>query len=281
MVKKSFVVSAVAIVMEFADLVYWGIVPYVAVNLGFYVTWFLWDVVLWNAFERATYGGKQRKEVQESYAGQLSKAAWEISGPSAVVNAAISTLIMSARAPGVASSLGELSWAALASGALWPDVQTFVLQFVLLFVLGDLGLYVGHRALHDNEWLWNNCHTFHHSVHTPTAASTLYIDPIDKTIQGGLPIIVAALLVCPHPCTFAVYGCLRVSENVLNHTGVDSLLVDVLSLKVLPGRASVRHHDSHHRFSNHPSNAKNFGESFWIWDYLFGTYRNVSKESMQ
>jgi sterol desaturase/sphingolipid hydroxylase (fatty acid hydroxylase superfamily) len=45
----------------------------------------------------------------------------------------------------------------------------------------------------------------------------------------------------------------------------------ICALQVLPLRASISHHDSHHKYSNHHLNAKNYGETFWIWDAMFGT----------
>jgi hypothetical protein len=36
---------------------------------------------------------------------------------------------------------------------------------------------------------------------------------------GGLPIILAALLVHPHPLTFYVYVFFRLCDNVVNHSG--------------------------------------------------------------
>jgi sterol desaturase/sphingolipid hydroxylase (fatty acid hydroxylase superfamily) len=45
---------------------------------------------------------------------------------------------------------------------------------------------------------------------------------------------------------------------------------------VLPLRASIKHHDAHHRFSNHSKNAKNYAESFWIFDALFGTRSSLT-----
>jgi sterol desaturase/sphingolipid hydroxylase (fatty acid hydroxylase superfamily) len=42
-------------------------------------------------------------------------------------------------------------------------------------------------------------------------------------------------------------------------------------LQVLPFRASIGHHDAHHKYSNHALRAKNYGETFWIWDALIGT----------
>lgn len=49
----------------------------------------------------------------------------------------------------------------------------------------------------------------------------------------------------------------------------------LIFFQVLPFRAGVKHHDAHHHFSNYAGNAKNYGESFWIWDWLFGTLSNT------
>jgi sterol desaturase/sphingolipid hydroxylase (fatty acid hydroxylase superfamily) len=65
-----------------------------------------------------------------------------------------------------------------------------------------------------------------------------------------------------------------VAENVLNHCGLESTLLILVSLKFLPGRAPPAFHDYHHRFSNYSGNAKNFGENFVVWDLLFGTAAN-------
>jgi sterol desaturase/sphingolipid hydroxylase (fatty acid hydroxylase superfamily) len=97
-----------------------------------------------------------------------------------------------------------------------------------------------------------------------TAAST-------QTLQAGLPVVLAAACVRPHPLTYNIYIFLRIAENVLNHSGLDAGLVDVLSLKCLPGRAKISHHDLHHYYSNYGTNAKNYGENFWLWDWAFGT----------
>jgi sterol desaturase/sphingolipid hydroxylase (fatty acid hydroxylase superfamily) len=57
---------------------------------------------------------------------------------------------------------------------------------------------------------------------------------------------------------------------------LDCWWINILSLKCLPGRASVAHHDAHHRFSNYSRNAKNYGESFVFWDWAFGTLSNTA-----
>jgi hypothetical protein len=42
-------------------------------------------------------------------------------------------------------------------------------------------------------------------------------------------------------------------------------------LQVLPFRASIAHHDAHHKHCNHALRATNYAEGFWVWDALFGT----------
>ena len=62
--------------------------------------------------------------------------------------------------------------------------------------------------------------------------------------------------------------------------GLDDRIVDILTLKCLPGRASIRHHDLHHRFGGTQkdgANAKNYGENFWLWDWAFGTLSTFGK----
>jgi len=146
-----------------------------------------------------------------------------------------------------------------------------------MVLLNDLALYFGHRVQHESEFLWKHCHSKHHTITTPSPVSTVYIDPIDATLQGGLPIVFACIIVKPAALTFYAFVMQRVAENCFNHSGLDSSLADLLFLKSLPGRASVGHHDAHHRFSNYNRNAKNYGEAFWVWDWAFGTLSNTAK----
>jgi sterol desaturase/sphingolipid hydroxylase (fatty acid hydroxylase superfamily) len=97
------------------------------------------------------------------------------------------------------------------------------------------------------------------------------------TLQGALPLLLSTAIVRPHPLTAYAYTIWRLAENVVNHSGLESTLLNVLFLKFLPGRASVSHHDYHHKFSNYSGNAKNYAEFFWIWDYLFGTLSTPAK----
>jgi sterol desaturase/sphingolipid hydroxylase (fatty acid hydroxylase superfamily) len=90
-------------------------------------------------------------------------------------------------------------------------------------------------------------------------------------LQGAIPFAVAALVVRPDPGVLYIYIAARIAENALNHSGIDSLLLDLVTLKTLPFRARAAFHDAHHKYCNHAYKASNYGESFWLWDWAFGT----------
>ena len=114
-----------------------------------------------------------------------------------------------------------------------------------------------------------------------SSSSSLVLPPPLSTpspfpwVSAGLPILLASVVVFPHPITLYAYIVARIAENTINHSGVDNWFVDAVFMKFLPFRAKVAHHDYHHKFSNHASNAKNFGENWTLWDDLFGTVSHL------
>ena len=192
---------------------------------------------------------------------QIRNVTWQLFGPTAIVNAVLAYVLTQRFIPRVVYPL------------LPASLFTAVGHFVFLELIGDFFLYWGHRIQHDIPYLWENFHYFHHTLDTPTPVGTIYIHSVDATLQGALPMLFALVLVRPHPLVAYLYVMCRIAENVLHHSGLDSGLLNALFLKFLPGRACVAHHDAHHKFSNYSRNAKNYGENFWIWDYLFGTLR--------
>jgi sterol desaturase/sphingolipid hydroxylase (fatty acid hydroxylase superfamily) len=178
-------------------------------------------------------------------------------GPGAWVNGLLSALIL----PLFTSS--DLT-------ASFPTVPAAALSFLLMQLVGDFGLYWGHRIQHTIPYLWEHVHSVHHAVQTPTPLSTIYLHPIDATLQGSLPLLLAAVVVRPHPVMFYIYVFLRISENCMNHSGLQGPVVDFLTLKFLPFRCDIKHHDYHHA-NCRGGKTKNYGEIFWIWDYMFGS----------
>jgi len=56
--------------------------------------------------------------------------------------------------------------------------------------------------------------------------------PLAVGTQGHLPLLLAVVAVRPAPAILYAFLACRVGENALNHSGLDSTLIDVLTLKV-------------------------------------------------
>ena len=247
----------------------YGVLPVVSANIGFWLPMLVLEFHLQrtnfsNTIERK--GGRKRAVLEGRERVPLSKqlrvAAFVLLGPTALINGVLSAYL--------------IPWLVGPVNTVFPKVAELVFHLVLLELIGDFGLYAGHRVQHEVEFLWRNFHSFHHQIGTPSPASTIYIDTTDATLQAGLPVVLATAMVRPHPFTYNVYIGLRIAENVLNHSGLDDGVINVLTLKFLPGRAEIAHHDYHHQFSNYGRNSKNFGENFWLWDWAFGTLSKVA-----
>lgn len=271
----------------------WGVGPFLAANIGFFLPVIIFESYLTRKEHDASlidYGaGKKRRDFIEktrekaSFDLQLRYCLWTMLGPTAIVNALLNAVI------------SDVIFPVNESTPIAPSLLQAVVQLIALLYIGDLGLYWGHRIQHMSEFLWVKCHSLHHTIDTPTPVSTLYIDAFDATLQGGIPILLAAWLVHPHPFVLYVYVALRLADNALNHSGIDlknihsdtsksswmrrNLLLDILSCRFLPFRSSIQHHDAHHKYSNYGRNAKNYGEFFWLWDFLFGTLSKTSSIS--
>eukprot|EP01047_Picozoa_sp_COSAG01_P082455 COSAG01_NODE_16849_length_1199_cov_2.138182_1_plen_306_part_00 len=282
----------------------WGVLPFLAVNVGFWCTALPLEYILhrvlqaekdeaaaavataaaamhaaqqissstiaprvrswWTrCFRTVKYDGVSRAaalaqaRARLSFKQQLRAAAWQISGPMAIGGAAAGAIVIPLLVPRPSSP--------------WPTLRELFIQLTVMELAGDFALYWGHRVQHESTYLWQHFHCHHHTVRTPSPISTLYIDSVDATLQATLPLFFGGILAQPHPVCFAVYCCVRVAENTLNHSGMESPLLTMLSLKFLPLRASASFHDYHHRYSNYAGKAKNYSENFVIWDWIFGT----------
>ena len=253
----------------------WGVGGYLASAVGYFLFSLLLEMLISIPLGQQyiiTYGKSREVEREQtrakvSFRTQLTGAAWEMLGPPGVLNAAVAAVL--------------LPWLVNPAEEALPSLSSLLAGWGVMVIVNDFTLYWGHRVQHESDFLWERCHSVHHTIGSPTPVSTVYIDPIDMTLQGGIPILTAcaaaAMAGWLHPVTFYVFVCARVGENVYNHSGLDCWWTDILSLKCLPGRASVAHHDAHHRFSNYARNAKNYGESFWVWDWAFGTLSNARR----
>ena len=265
-------------------LVTWGLLPFLAVNVGFWGSALPLEYILqrtmqaerrgkagqaeggwldWSSwFATIEYDQSREDALAETREAvdvwtQAKGAAWLISGPTAMLGSAAGAFLFPAVMPAVTTA--------------WPTLREFAVQMAIMELAGDFGLYWGHRIQHQSVYLWENFHSLHHTIRTPSPISTTFIDSTDATLQATLPLLVGAIVARAHPASFWVYCAVRVGENVLNHSGMESPLLSLLSLKCLPFRAGTAFHDQHHRYSNYAGNAKNFAEGFVFWDWAFGT----------
>lgn len=65
----------------------------------------------------------------------------------------------------------------------FPHAQ-FIMQFVLLALVADFGLYWGHRIQHESSWLWENCHYRHHQLDTPTPIGTPSLSHVIHSLRS-------------------------------------------------------------------------------------------------
>jgi sterol desaturase/sphingolipid hydroxylase (fatty acid hydroxylase superfamily) len=270
----------------------WGLGPIFVADLTLLCGIALFEKVAQNSeASLIQYGRKTRAECQEATYSKISKTqqyfdvGMTIFGPTAIINGVMNAILSSYFFP-----VSEQT-------PMLPSLSEFCVHFILLIIVGDFALYWGHRIQHVSKFLWDNCHSYHHKIDTPSALSTASIESVDGTLQGGAPILFAGILLSPHPVTYYVYISVRLLDNVMNHCGVrtgalergeccggDSAVFRAVARALVlltfkgaaPIRAGVEHHDYHHKYSNYTQNAKNFGEYFTVWDHLFGTFSKAS-----
>ena len=245
--------------------------PLLALNVGFWSTAALFEIA--NCFSWCTlteYSTERpRREClkdEPSTKHHLKDAMLTLVGPAAVANVFLLSKIGPILMPGPYH---------------WEDSLVEAgSKFLAMMVIHDFLLYCTHRLQHESEFLFHRVHAYHHGIHTPRSLSSGVISYVDGALQEGLPCIVSCILVRPHPFLFYAFVIFRISESVANHSGVSasswlSFIFAKSPLFYYLGRASFEHHDQHHRMGNRSKHAKNFAESFWIFDYLFGTLSRV------
>mmetsp|Transcript_10581 Transcript_10581/g.15914 ORF Transcript_10581/g.15914 Transcript_10581/m.15914 type:complete len:268 (+) Transcript_10581:14-817(+) len=254
------------------DWLVWGVGPVLVYIMSFLAVSIFLEITLRSGYISNSYllaYGKERKVAVSKtvpLGKQISQIAWVLFGPTAILNGVIAKYLITY----IDDDRAVVKYKSL------PDIWSVIIQIIMMEIIGDFFLYWGHRIQHEVPFLWESFHKLHHTLDTPTPLGTIYIDSTDATLQGGLPLILTWLIVRCHPLCFYLYIFLRIGENVVNHSGINHPLLNLICMKYdFLGRASIAHHDSHHKYSNHPKGAKNYAENFYFWDVLFGTYRHT------
>lgn len=155
--------------------------------------------------------------------------------------------------PAVVWNFDELNW--------WNGAGAFL----AMFYLGDLIFYFVHRAMHRVPWLYRLVHKHHHEDAAPFRGwvDACNAHPLDYFNTGFFTSPLSTLWLMPTGSVHvvAIAACLYLN-CILGSLGHSRLDINVPFF-------STRTHAGHHCYPN-----SNFGQTFEIWDQLFGTYRD-------
>lgn len=166
-----------------------------------------------------------------------------------------------------------------------PLTDTSLLLLIGALVVGvilqELGSYIRHYILHNNNVLWRS-HEFHHSAESMSVLN-VYRNAVSDNIPNiiVLPIslfanaIVAASLLSGKWPVVAIYLFYSIIHNINNYVGHSSLYckhpfpIDLIFM-------SPYHHWIHHS-SSQDHFSSNFNTTLLLWDKLFNTFKDVPK----
>lgn len=128
----------------------------------------------------------------------------------------------------------------------------------------ELLVYVWHRAIHRNHWLWRSFHQMHHSAERLDSLGAFYFSPLDMigfTFLSSLSLTVAVGL-SPQAVAYALYATTFLA--VFQHVNIRT--PQWLGYFVQRPESHSVHHGRgvhHYNYSDLP-----------LYDILFGTFRN-------
>ena len=143
------------------------------------------------------------------------------------------------------------------------SLNPYVSAFIALLIFECL-VYVWHRSMHQNKWLWRVFHQMHHSAERVDVLGSFYFSPLDMigfTMLGSLSLVVI-IGVTPEAATYFLYASIFLAT--FQHTNIKT--PQWLGYIVQrPESHSLHHGSGVHRY--------NYSD-LPIFDILFGTFKN-------
>ncbi|MCH2173709.1 sterol desaturase family protein [Myxococcota bacterium] len=145
----------------------------------------------------------------------------------------------------------------------WPEHWPLVFQVVLACAVAEFFDYWAHRAMHQVPWLWR-FHSIHHSAHRVYWLNATRSHPGELLVRGllgGVPL--AALGVSE--VVFAYTMVLGRVAGLFQHANID------FRLGIFGWIFSIGNLHRWHHSRIRTEADKNYGNSFIVWDAVFGT----------
>eukprot|EP01084_Bolivina_argentea_P047049 86672_1 len=157
-----------------------------------------------------------------------------------------------------------------------PNLWTICYQFLIAIYLFDILLYVTHRFIMHNKYVYGRFHKKHHEFKTSVAYAGNYATIMELILSLGPSIAIPMVFINYmfngiHPIIFLLYSMYRMIESATTHSAYDLPFSFLGILEYLPGHwKQATFHGYHHSHNN-----GNFA-FYWI-DNLFGSDKNFWK----
>ena len=153
--------------------------------------------------------------------------------------------------------------------------STLISIILGLLVLDLIGAYLPHLVQHKVKFLWY-IHIVHHTDHKVDTTTANRHHPFESVVRFVFTFI--GIFISGAPIGLVLmYQSLSVIASQFNHANIQiSNKVDKLLSYVI---VSPNMHKVHHHFEL-PYTDSNYGNIFSIWDRIFGTYMELSKDKI-
>ncbi|TGO57164.1 hypothetical protein BOTNAR_0207g00170 [Botryotinia narcissicola] len=150
-----------------------------------------------------------------------------------------------------------------------------VARFAICIFISDSWQYFGHRAFHENRWLYRNVHSLHHRVNAPYAFAAFYNTLTESFIMDTCGISVAFYFSGLHMREALIFSIVSVLKGVDDHCGYRLPWNPIQWL----GEQDTSFHDIHHQTWGATTN---FSQVYTIfWDHVLGTISRKTPEEIE
>lgn len=152
---------------------------------------------------------------------------------------------------------------------LFPHPQSFVVKYIIGFILLDFFEYVYHVIMHKIKPLWN-FHLVHHSDLELDVSTTVREHPVETVVRMCF-LIVWVFLLGASAGVLILRQTIQTVSNITSHTQFrlsPKINYFVSLLFITPNLHHVHHH------YELPFTDCNYGDILSVWDRIFKTYHN-------